>query len=78
MSDAKNASKPAIAARDFKDEGTGKLFTGGAPIDASDGAIANYRAAGLVADDEPADEALTIDPPVDDKAGDGKPTKPKA
>lgn len=43
-------SKTLYATRNFKDEGTGKRFAVGDPIkDVSDGALANYEAAGLAA-----------------------------
>jgi len=40
---------PARAARDFTDAGTGRSFAKGKPVDAAEGEIANYRAAGLLA-----------------------------
>lgn len=41
-------SKSLYATRTFKDEGTGKRFAAGDQIkDVSDGALANYEAAGL-------------------------------
>lgn len=38
------------ATRDFNDAGTEKAFKQGEPVEASEGEIANYAAAGLVAD----------------------------
>jgi hypothetical protein len=37
-----------IATRNFNDAGTGKAFEKGKPVDASEGELENYRAAGLV------------------------------
>lgn len=43
-------SKTLYATRTFKDEGTGKRFKSGEQIkDVTDGALANYEAAGLAA-----------------------------
>lgn len=52
MSTTKAPAKPAKAARDFTDAGTGKTFAKGATIDDVEGVIANYRAAGLIAGDD--------------------------
>lgn len=49
------------AARNFKDEGTGKSFEKGQHVDASDGEIANYRAAGLIAGDLSPAEQIVAD-----------------
>lgn len=51
MSNTKAPAKPAKAAREFTDAGTGKTFAEGETIEAEAGAIANYRAAGLIAGD---------------------------
>lgn len=36
------------ATRNFKDAGTGKVFEAGKVVEASEGELANYKAAGLV------------------------------
>lgn len=57
MSTAKttSAAKTMLATRDFTDAGTGKAFLADKAVEASDGEMANYAAAGLVkADEQPA------------------------
>lgn len=56
MSKAKTDSN--IATRDFKDEGTGKVFAKGKPVEAEPGELENYRAAGLLGG---TDEAATTE-----------------
>lgn len=46
-------AKPFYATRQFKDAGTGKSFGFAAKIDATDGEIGNYEAAGLASTDKP-------------------------
>lgn len=55
MSTAKDTAtaKKFYATRDFKDAGTGKSFAFGDPINADDGEIGNYAAAGLASDKKP-------------------------
>lgn len=53
-----SASKP-LASRDFTDAGTGQSFVSGKPVEADDGALANYAAAGLVSADKPEAEKPT-------------------
>ena len=80
------AKKPNLAARDFTDAGTGRSFTKGEEIVAKSGEIENYRAAGLIAQDEPASEATADDAASDATADDtdskpgtgGRTAKPKA
>ena len=59
MSTSTAATPTRYATRDFKDEGTGKSFKAGKPIEAEPGVIANYEAAGLAGDKgaEPETEA---------------------
>jgi len=41
-------TKSNIAARFFKDAGTGKQYEAGKPVDVDDATLANYAAAGLI------------------------------
>lgn len=50
-----------IATQDFKNEGTGKAFFAGKPVEDDEGQIANYKAAGLVIDDADKSAAKTAD-----------------
>lgn len=50
MSDTKNEAPQKLAVRDFRDAGTKRRFKQGEPVDATPGELANYEAAGLVAD----------------------------
>jgi len=45
--------KTMYATRDFKDAGTLRAFEGGKPVEADEGTLANYKAAGLVSPDQP-------------------------
>ena len=65
-----SASNTPIAARDFTDAGSERNFKAGEPVDADEGAIANYRAAGLIKGDEPVDEAPSSKKTPDKSQGD--------
>ncbi|QQV76528.1 hypothetical protein H5J25_13855 [Sphingomonas aliaeris] len=62
-----SSANPPIAARDFTDAGTERFFAADAPIDADDGTIANYRAAGLIKEDEAPSSKKPTDKPQGDK-----------
>ena len=59
-------TKTMYATRDFRDAGSERAFAAGEPIrDVSDGAMANYAAAGLATSDKPKAPATS-----DTKGGD--------
>lgn len=57
MSDTETKTRKAMPARDFTDQGTGRSFTTGVPVELPEGEFLNYHLANLVAevvDEDPA------------------------
>lgn len=53
MSKTEATPKTMFATRDFTDAGAEKSFLAGNAVEADEGALANYAAAGLVSADKP-------------------------
>lgn len=60
MSDTETKTRKAMPARDFTDQGTGRSFTTGVPVELPEGEFLNYHLAGLV-DEDPSPAAAESD-----------------